>query len=58
MKEKEKEWYYQLPEIVLLARYMADHFRTANEVACAVEKPWKYEEEYRAARKELDEGTS
>lgn len=50
------EWYYRIPELVLLTSYMAEHGRDAKEVADAVEKPWNYEEEYAAARKELDVG--
>ena len=42
-------WYTHHDELVRLVGYMADTGATAREVAAAVEKPWKYEDEYRAA---------
>ena len=42
-------------ELVIIVNYMADHNYTANEIAYAVEKPWKHVDVLEEARKELAE---
>lgn len=37
-------------DVVLLSRWMADQGSTADEVACAVEKPWNYGDELERAK--------
>ena len=37
---------WTLEEVAVLACYLADNYATAREVADAVEKPWKYTDEY------------
>jgi len=47
-------WYAIHDNIVLLAHYLADRGDDAKDVAYAIEKPHKYEDEYNAARAALD----
>lgn len=57
MTDSEREWWEARENVATLAAYMADHGHTAAEVAYAVEKPWKHEDEYRQALAELDTET-
>lgn len=50
----ELPWYAVHANLVLLTRYLADGGWEAETIADAVEKPWKYEPEYRAARAVAD----
>jgi hypothetical protein len=47
------DWWEINDNVVLLTRYMADHGYDAHAVAYAVDKPWKFKDEYQEARKEL-----
>jgi hypothetical protein len=40
------EWWQDHDNIVLLTRHMADTGETADTVADAVAKPWKFEDEF------------
>jgi len=42
----EVRWFEVHENIAALARWMADQGFSASEVADAVEKPWKYHDEY------------
>jgi hypothetical protein len=44
------KWYEDYSNIVLLARWMVEHGRTAQNVADMVEKPWHWYAEYGAAK--------
>jgi hypothetical protein len=48
----ETPWFLYHENIVTLTRYMAEKGCSADEVAYAVEKPWKYEEEFYEAEGE------
>lgn len=48
-------WYSYHENIVTLTRYLADNGWDADDVAYAVEKPWKYEEEFQEAQKDIHE---
>jgi hypothetical protein len=52
----DRKWWSDYDNIILLTRYLADRGDPAEEVAYAVEKPWKYEEEFESARTELRDG--
>lgn len=52
----EVPWYVDHANIVVLARWMADNGYTAEDVAYAVEKPWKYEDEFDKAIAETNRG--
>lgn len=43
-------WYEDYDNIVLVVRHMADEGFSPRQIAEVVEKPWKYESEYRAAK--------
>jgi hypothetical protein len=45
----EPNWWRDHDNVATLASYLADHGFTAHDVAYAVEKPWKFEDEYREA---------
>ena len=47
------EWFEKYTNIVLLTAWMAQNFHEAEAVAYAVEKPWKFENEFRQAVKDL-----
>ncbi len=42
-------WFQVHDNLVTLTRWMADNGYTADDLAYAVEKPWKYEDEWRQA---------
>jgi hypothetical protein len=46
-------WFAYHENIVTLTRYIADQGYSADDVAYAVEKPWKYEKEFKEAQEEL-----
>lgn len=46
-------WFADHSNIVTLTSYLADHGYSANDVAYAVEKPWKFEDEFLEAVSEL-----
>jgi hypothetical protein len=45
-------WYEKHDNVVLLTWWMAQNDFPATEVAYAVEKPWKFEEEFNKAKEE------
>ena len=45
----ESKWYEFHDNLVTLTSYMAETGASAEDVAYAVEKPWKYESEFKAA---------
>jgi hypothetical protein len=47
-------WWMDHTNLVTLTSWLADNGWDASEVAYAVEKPWKYEEEWKAAVAELE----
>lgn len=47
------DWYANHENLVTLTRWMADDGRSAYEVADAVEKPWKFTDEFKFARYDL-----
>lgn len=49
-----EDWYASHENIVILARHLADQGEAASTVAYAVEKPWKFTEEFEAALEELE----
>jgi hypothetical protein len=50
-----KHWYLIHANIVTLTAWLADNGRDAKTVAYAVEKPWKFEDEWEEAREEAAE---
>lgn len=53
---REKLWYMNHDNIVTLIDWMAeDNSYSKQDLASAVEKPWKYEDEFRTAQAKLDE---
>ena len=42
-------WWHDHDNIVLLAHHMADTLEPAEAVADMIEKPWKFEDEWKAA---------
>ena len=42
-------WYEDHENLVMLTSYLADNGANGAAVAHAVEKPWNYEDEFRAA---------
>jgi hypothetical protein len=51
------EWHEVHSNLVTLTAWMAEHGYSAEAIAYAVEKPWKYEDEFKAARQdEINEG--
>jgi hypothetical protein len=54
--EPESDWWTDYRNIIRLTRWMADHGGwDAGDIAYAVEKPWKYTDEFRLAQKEAEE---
>lgn len=54
----EKLWYMNHDNIVTLIQWMADSEEMSyskQDIAYAVEKPWKYEEEFRTAERKASE---
>ncbi len=49
-------WWDNYDNMVTLTAWLADNAYDAKDVAYAVEKPWKYEGEFYAAKYDLDEG--
>jgi hypothetical protein len=47
-------WSNDIDNLVLMVRWMADDGRSAYEVADAVEKPWKFVDEFKFARHALE----
>jgi len=47
-------WFQTYANIVTLTSYMADNNMDAQEIADAVEKPWKFTEIFEEAQAELD----
>jgi hypothetical protein len=47
--QMELPWHQDQRNLVLLTRWMADNDYTADQVAYAVEKPWKHEDEFKQA---------
>jgi hypothetical protein len=46
-ESNELRWFQDYKNMILLTRWMADEDgATGSEIADAVEKPWKYEEEF------------
>lgn len=48
------EWWESRANLALLAQHLLDELR-ADEIPYAIEKPWKYDPEFRAAERALDE---
>ena len=46
------DWYEKHDNIILLTAWMADNGFPAKEVAYAVEKPWKFADEFQQAKDE------
>ena len=46
-------WFTDHSNIVTLTSYLADHGYDAADVAYAVEKPWKFEDEFLLAVEEV-----
>ncbi|MEE8177716.1 MAG: hypothetical protein V3T65_06955 [Acidobacteriota bacterium] len=44
------KWYEDHDNLVLLTRYLAAMDDSSTEIAYAVEKPWKFEKEFKAAQ--------
>jgi hypothetical protein len=51
-------WWDASDNMVTLTAWMADNGYSAKDVAYAVEKPWKYEDEFKTATAELEAATS
>ena len=52
--DTDPQWYEHHDALVLLTSYLADRSPSdAKDVAYAVEKPWKYEDEYKEALAEI-----
>lgn len=47
---EELPWYAHHENLVLLVHHLAENGNSGQEVADAVEKPWKYRDEYDLAR--------
>jgi hypothetical protein len=47
--DTEQPWFTDHANLVLLTAHLADTGHTAKTIAYAVEKPWKYEAEFRTA---------
>ena len=43
------QWWREHDEIVRLAYWMLEHHSEARDIVLMVEKPWKFEDEYRQA---------
>lgn len=55
MERVEEVWWSDYRNIIRLTRWMADEGGwSAEDIAYAVEKPWKYEDEFRLAVKEIE----
>lgn len=52
------EWFTDHANLVTLTSYMADHGHDAKEIAYAVEKPWKFADEFAEATRELAEASA
>jgi hypothetical protein len=52
----QEQWYADWRNIVTLTSWMANNSYDASDVAYAVEKPWKFEEEFGLATAELQAG--
>jgi hypothetical protein len=48
----EQNWWDDHDNLVTLCNWLAENGRSGGEVAYAVEKPWKYEDEFNEATKE------
>jgi hypothetical protein len=49
-----ERWWRDHDNLVLLTAWLAENGRSGGEVAYAVEKPWKYEDEFDEAAKEQE----
>jgi hypothetical protein len=49
------KWWQVYDNVVLLTRWLADNGHDAQQVAYAVEKPWKYGDEFSQAQRDLEE---
>jgi hypothetical protein len=47
------DWFVDHANLITLTAYMADHGYEAKDIAYAVEKPWKFEDEFLAAQREV-----
>ncbi len=60
LKSTQKNWYLDLDNISILARYLEEKgdFTIASDVIYFMEKPWKYEKEWEAYQndKQMNEG--
>jgi len=53
--DTDDKWYENHDALVMLTAFLADRSPTdAKDVAFAVEKPWKYEDEYKEALAEYE----
>jgi hypothetical protein len=50
----EPQWFEIHDNLVLLTHHLADTGSTAAEIAYAVEKPWKFRDEFEAALETLE----
>lgn len=50
-------WFQDYRNMIRLTRWMSDNGYEAGDIAYAVEKPWKYTEEFERAGGVLDEQT-
>ncbi len=52
---RQLQWFNDRGHVVALACYMADMGETAHEVVYMLEKPWQYEDEFKAMSKAQDD---
>lgn len=50
-----RHWYRDYENVAVLVSYLAARGDSATSIAYAVEKPWKYDEEFRTAQAILTE---
>jgi hypothetical protein len=50
----EEPWWISHDNVLLLIYHMQEMGASAGDIVYAVEKPWKFEEEYQAARDAKD----
>jgi hypothetical protein len=48
------DWFEDWDNIITLTTWMSNNDYRADEVAYAVEKPWKFEDEWNKAKKEVE----
>jgi hypothetical protein len=53
-----EHWFINHDNLVITASWMADNGYSAGAVARMIEKPWTYEDEFKAARIELGESAA